>query len=537
MTENTTERAKRSSARATVYRLTGVGKLTARVRDKYVEHDTFTSHEMTIGGARALLATCQIRSDHVRWAEGLAGYTGRELDLHNDNAAAVLLISLDDHVYALCYGMGHHMLDYTTVDPGFGLQYVARVAQPDDLRSVTRHRIDQRAHIDRRSIPSGGDVRAFDIAELGTVVSKAVGRRLGADGKAVTVRGADGLSVPLGRDAEDLVAELQQIAKTLHGPVSHPDLELLTRLTPIQPKHAKYKELNKCLDAALRGDDEEALLGTGWPWEQADEFGAADSVLIHAPGQDPIERSWLSIDDLTDIVRAHPNRDPLAVLRNTKVMLLDSADGAASPLIQAHKWIAFETRLDDKLYFFHDGRWFSVAQDYEQHVRTEAARILAARTTLSLPRWAKGVDEKDYNEAVAASDPGFLLLDRDLITTKTHPRGIEHCDLLGPDDEFIHVKRLRASPDASHLFAQVYSATDQLLNDAEGRGKLQEKISAKTGGTRTGPETPRTVVLAIGGRGKLDVDKLFTFSQVNLVRLGQYLDTRGVSLCIASLDA
>ena len=56
------------------------------------------------------------------------------------------------------------------------MQYLARVADVDDLRSVTRHTIDRRALINRRSIPTGGDVRAFGLAELGTVVIKVVGR-------------------------------------------------------------------------------------------------------------------------------------------------------------------------------------------------------------------------------------------------------------------------------------------------------------------------------------------------------------------------
>lgn len=303
-------------------------------------------------------------------------------------AAAVLLLQVDDHIYALCHGMGHHLLDYGTVEPGFGLQYLARVADVDDLRSVTRHTIDRRALIDRRSIPSGGDVRAFGLAELGTVVSKVVGRGvIDPAGKSVTIRGADALNLPLARDPEDLIKDLTAVGTTLTQPITHPDLELLTRLTPLQPRHAQRKNLNARLTAALRGEANERL-GTGWPWEQSDEFGAVDTVkLLNVPHAQDVDLPWLSIDDLRTMVEQSPSRNPLDLLRTVKVMLMDDDNTALSPQIPALKWIAFETRIDDNLYFFHDGRWFAVAQDYENQVREEATRILSTRSSLVLPAW------------------------------------------------------------------------------------------------------------------------------------------------------
>ncbi len=476
-----------AKARVTVYRLAGTGRLTARIRDKYLDRPDFTAGSVTVAGARGLLITGQIRADKVKWATDLARYTGQDLDPHNDTAAAVLLLQVDDHIYALCYGMGHHLLDYGTVEPGFGLQYLARVADVDDLRSVTRHTIDRRALIDRRSIPSGGDVRAFGLAELGTVVSKVVGRRVSDPaGKSVTIRGADALNLPLARDPDELIKELTAVGATLTQPITHPDLELLVKL-------------------------------------------------LHVPHTEDVDLPWLSIDDLRRIVEQSPSRNPLDLLRTVKVMLMDDDDTALSPQIPALKWIAFETRIDDKLYFFHDGRWFAVAQDYESQVREEASRILGARSSLALPAWTDGTDEKDYNKLIGSQNPRYLVLDRDLIRTTVHPRGIEHCDLLGPDDEFIHVKRLQGSDDASHLFAQVHVATDQLLYDAEGRRALADKVAARSGGNRTAPESPTKIVLAVGGRGKLRVDDLFTFSQVTLVRLSHHLETRGIQVEVIAI--
>lgn len=530
-------RTSTSRTRVTVYRIAGGTRpLDALIRDKYLDRPEFVAERVTVAGKPGLLVTGQIHAETVRWAGDLAGYTGLDIEAHNDTAAAALLLKVDGRVYALCYGMGHHLLDYGRVEPGFGLQYLARVADVDDLRSVTRHAIDRRALIDRRSIPTGGDVRAFGLAELGTVVSKVVGRGIVAPGgKSVTIRGADALNLPLSREPAALTKDLTTVGATLTQPISHPDLELLTRLTPLQPRHPQRKDLNARLVDGLRGRTEERL-GTGWPWAQSDEFGAVDTVrLLNVPGAAELTLPWLSIDDLTKIVGERPSRDPLDLLRMVKVLLMADDDTQLSPQIPALKWIAFETRIDDKLYFFHDGRWFAVAQDYESQVREEAARILANRSSLTPPAWPEGEEEKNYNQRVARRDRRYLALDRKLIHTPVHPRGIEHCDLLGPDDEFIHVKRLRGSDDASHLFAQVHVSIEQLLYDAQGRRALAEKIAKLSGGRRSAPEAPAKVILAIGGRRKLEVDDLFTFSQVTLVRLAQHLETRGIQVEVIAI--
>ena len=460
---------------------------------------------------------------------------GIDLSLGNNTAAAVLLLAIDEHVYALCYGMGFHLLNYEYVEPGFGLRYLARVADGGSLRSVTRHTIDRTATIDRRSIPSGGDARAFGLADLGVVVSKVVGRSKTPEGKAVTIRGADALSMPLHRDPTTLVGELRDIAAAVEGPVAHPDLEFLTRLTPLQAHHSQRKTLDERLEAALRGQDG-VRLGTGWPWDRSDEFGAVDFVrLIGVPGSGDVDVEWLSIDDLKQIVDERSPRSAIDLLRKIKVMLMSDEESPESPQIPAIKWVAYETRVDDRLYVFHDGRWFAVAQDYERYVRAEAARVLSSVSRLTLPPWPGGVSERDYNESVAGHDPAYLALDRRLIRTQVHPRGVEHCDLLGPNGELIHVKRLRASEEASHLFSQALVAVEQLLHDPMGRAEFARIVAEQSRGARKAPEPVTKVVLAIAGRGKLDVDDLFTFSQVTLVRLNQYLKSWGVDLEVVAI--
>jgi Family of unknown function (DUF6119) len=93
-----------SRTRVTVYRLTGLEPLDTLIRDKYLDRPEFVAERVNVAGTTGLLVHGQIRAESVRWAGDLAGYTGLDIEAHNDTAAAVLLLKVERYVYALCYG-------------------------------------------------------------------------------------------------------------------------------------------------------------------------------------------------------------------------------------------------------------------------------------------------------------------------------------------------------------------------------------------------------------------------------------------------
>jgi len=529
-------------SRDTIYRLIPAGPIAGHIRSKYADRDEFTAGPAEVAGVTGWLVHGHVATSQAKWAAGLADLAGLDdLRLGNQTAAAVLLLPIGDVIYAVSFGMGHFLLAYENVDPGFGLRYAARKLNPGELRSVTRHTLDKRAQIDRRSLPSGGDVRAFDLADLGSVPSKVIGRavELGDSGKFVTVRCADSLNIPLGRTAGALVRDLREIEQVLQAPVADPDLELLSRLLPLGDRDPRRRTLNQHLAAALRGGAGADRLGVAWPWDQADEFSVVDFVAVGGPGVPETRAEWLTIDAIAALLGEFPGRDPIDVLRQVKVTLHAGDDDGdlVSPAIPLLKWIAFETRDRDKLYFFNDGRWFAMDGEYGEHVHREADRILSAPSGLKLIPWRAGWDEERYNKEAVKADGRLLLLDRRKIHTDFHRHGIEVCDLLGPGDELIHVKKLRRSGDASYLFAQALVSASALILDGQARVKFAERVTRHSGGTRTAPELPKQVVLALGRRGRLTADNLFTFSQVTLVRLVRHLESQGVTVRVITIPA
>ena len=156
---------------------------------------------------------------------------------------------------------------------------------------------------------------------------------------------------------------------------------------------------------------------------------------------------------------------------------------------------------------------------------------------LDFPEWHVADDEEAYNKALAAA-LGGVCLDRKLITTDLHRRGIEACDVYLPDATLIHVKKTEKSAAASHLLAQALVSADALCNDAQAREKLRSRIKALGGNADGLASKPLRVVLAMHrGEGKpVTAETLFTFTKVNLVRQAASLEERSVSVRVVSIE-
>ena len=103
-----------------------------------------------------------------------------------------------------------------------------------------------------------------------------------------------------------------------------------------------------------------------------------------------------------------------------------------------------------------EGQWYEIGERYLEFLHTVINTLLATPSTVTLPAWSPSIHEESYNK-LAAAQPGYLCLDQKFVKSKLHRRGqgFEACDLLGPNDELIHVKRADRSSLLSHLSPQL----------------------------------------------------------------------------------
>jgi uncharacterized protein (TIGR04141 family) len=463
------------------------------------------------------------------------------------------LVPYDKHVFGLCWGFGHLIIAPDKIEPSFGLRFAIRRANPEQVRSLTIHTMDTLARTARTTVPGGAALEAFGMAEIGELVSRLVGRipavgltsSRGGNNDFLTVRGADGLNIPLSRTPIGLMSDLSYLANVIAEEDPVDGLEHFEHTRPLRPGDPIIESLKDRLAEALTSESGRVALS--WPSEWEEEHGEADSYLIENLGKGDWDDQpdSLDLEHLTLPLAHRPPEARLAALKRIRIQAIDSDGNAISRAIPGDKWITFETDANGQRFVFHQGRWFNIGGLYLEMLRDKVEKIFSRKSSAHIPPWPKERKQKgnigpaiegNYNK-YAARDPAFLCLDKKLLYTEQHPRGIEACDLLGPEMELIHVKRMDDSISASHLFNQAIVSAEALRRQPDARDRWREKVSEESNGARVIPADfrPGKVILAFGGR-EATPDALFTFSQVTLVRCAQRLGELEIDLEIAGID-
>ncbi|KWX01408.1 hypothetical protein TH66_00950 [Carbonactinospora thermoautotrophica] len=426
--------------------------------------------------------------------------------------------------------MGHLLIDRGFIEPGFGLAFAVRVVDPGKVRQATHRLIDTSGRINRSSVPSGQHIRAFGIEEYGEIIGRLTGELRGVSltftrrrDRAASIAGADALKIHLGTSTEDLLTDLREISRICAQGSPVPGLEFITQTRALKAGEEPEGELNQKLAEMLGAPEPPDTLALAIPDACLAQEETAHSYRVRIGSG-----RYQVIDDLTlaDIVgplRNLPQEERLEALREGYVQMCSDAEGKeeASQRIKARNWITAEIPLGAGRYVYHQGRWYVVGEGHLDALRERVREILERGSSLELPPWPREYKEDQYNR-YAADQLGLVCMDKKSLHTKQHPHGIEACDLLGPGNELIHVKRAKeGSTPLSHLFAQGIIAVDALLNEPDAREKFVQQVREQNPDWPI-DETfrPRKVVYAIMLKSgeAITVKSLFTFAQVMLYR-------------------
>ncbi|MEU5725013.1 DUF6119 family protein [Micromonospora sp. NPDC047738] len=515
---------------------------------RYLQKHDFTIEERLVGGVSALLVHGTVPRERADWCDVLASLTGETIDLGFSSGGAALLVAVDDQVYALAYGtVGRHMIDLDLANPGFGIGFAVRSLAPDEIKQVRRRVFGTSGRVDRNMVPGGQHIRMYGIDKWGEIVGQVCGRTFNMNltachstRKATPVEGSDSLRIHLGVDPANLLADLREIDRVCRQEPPFEDLEFITQIRPVPARDPRLAELEQQLDRLLGLPDPDEI-GLGVPGRVLGEIERIQSYKLRVP-KSGLRAARLSELTLADIVKQTsdvPDGERWASLCNGRITLYtDTAGEEELGSTAASRWITAQLAHGTSQLLLHEGGWYEIGDQHREFLRHEIEQMLIRPASIALPAWTAALpEEADYN-AHAASVCGLTLLDRRLLRTAQHHRGIEACDLLGPDGELIHVKRAKGSSPLSHLFAQGEVSVDALRYEPDARAALVE-MARQQGRTIDLDFRPRKVIYAIAlasGRA-VTVDSLFTFAQVALYRAMKALRNEGVEVevtCIPS---
>jgi uncharacterized protein (TIGR04141 family) len=519
-----------------VYRLEGGRDLADYLSP--VGEDVLFDGPVTINGIEGRQVLGMRESDRPVWADQVESLTDLVLpDLAGSQPWTVILLPVGDWTFALTFGGAHHLLNDELVDQSFGLSYAIRRLDADHLGTVARAALDATARLTQTSLPGGGDLGTFGLEPYCEMVTRVAGS---ADLSDLTygretlrkhqIRAARSLNLPMSSSPAAFTQDLETLTKIVDEPDEHSALRFWAQTRPLGKRHPLLPDLERRLAEALGGDSDAGPLGFAWPHNAVQEAEAADYFKLRRAGRNPVV--FTHDEGLETIVgRLSPlnPRERIRLLRDASVTPCEDAEGQYEirNQIALRKWISFETEIDHSTYCYHQGEWYRIGEQFVEQIRSQVAELLTHRVDLDLPTWVptgKQDDEHRYCELVA-EQAGFVCLDRDLAKTPFNRR-LELGDLLGPDDQLIHVKWLSQATAASHLFVQAGCASWSLRAEPEALKQLRAKVHAADAGRDL--KAPSSVVLAVAGR-PWTVEKLFTLSQIGLLRLNaeaRFLDTK-----------
>lgn len=514
-----------ATKRTTLYRMLEGCTLTSALNEQRRESDGhFTVSHLTVQHQPACLVHGAVATN-TKWAKDVNLLTGRDVSLSRSSPGATLLIQdIESVIWALTWGTGFQFLDSEQIDFGFGSGVVARAALPSEIKSLTKTVLDHRARVDRSSLPNGSTLRDLGVDGYGEVVSrieaKAVVEGLAVGDETIQLCAADSLKLPLAKEPEHLLRDLEVLNALSKRPVLA-GLESLEQLVALKPRDSRVQALDaKLVDTLL--SDEPQRLGVSWPHERLDVFGPVTSFKVTGIG-DRLRRVYdqtPDIGDITEWLTDVPREEVLNRIRAVKIELHSEAEPQKGTLVSVpvplRRWLAFEVEDGGQRFCLHDGSWYRMDDQYLARIDERVRDILAGQPSLTLPKWGD-MKEEEYNRHAAKVLSGYCI-DRKLITTPLHSRGgIEPCDVFVAPGVLIHVKRGRRSSDLSHLLAQGLVSTDALARDEHARVAWKERVKVESDGAVKDAKL-NEVILAIGRSKPVTSETLFTFTKVNLVK-------------------
>ena len=504
-----------------------------------------------VAGAPAIWIGIQDDTDIAKWCADASVTTGLELSYTDCRPGGVLLLGVDNVAYAMSYGSGYLEIPDALKDQRFGLRFLIRRLDSDQVRDLVRRRPDARGRTDSTLVVAGAPVWTLGIAENVEIIRRIGGKAKdlkvtfsSRDDRAVNVEGSVGLKMPFGIEPEALIADIRECERVCRQEEPDERLAFIEWIHPVADT-AVLAKLDGKLEEMLAGTAAAEQLVPVVPTSVLEHYGEAHTftVRIGYARTEPVPA--LELKDFLCRTRKLRPGHRVSALRDGHVFLNgtdDNALGSASAI----RWLEANVSLDAERYFLMDGDWFQIGADYIRTSRDEISRLFPFTPSVELPAWylpAKRT-EYDYNRFVAARHRGkYLCLDRN--QSVRNPLGarssLEICDLLGPGNELIHVKRAAGSAPLSHLFFQgLISAQSLLTGPASVRQRFAATVAALPNGRELPPDfRPTKVIYAIlMENGKLlTPDTLFPFSQATLAHAARILSTYGIEVEVIGIPA
>lgn len=403
-------------------------------------------------------------------------------ELRTQSCAAILFLETAKpakRLFALCFGQGHHSLDESAIERGFGLRVTLNQVSRDRLRTIDSAALDSTVMQRRTQASRNADLGAFEINTDRDLVRLAAGSPLSSSfARALTGRDALSVRAPVAPGA--IVAYCERALQIYGEKTYQRDFAFIDHIQPVGDP--KLRDILDC----LAFDELKTLVGGG----TSDLHLAIPDIL--APEDDldigyfgvglPSGRkavfSELAIENyVAELQRGKFSAvADMAELRGShEICVIENGQADREHRRKLYSCLVYEVQRNSETYVLFDGQWYLVDRSFY-------ADVEKAYQALVRPAFAASTTAKNERAFIAEllADTNLLCLDQ-ARASPTGARGanLEPCDFLSTSRQLIHLKDGHGSSPLSHLWNQGLVSTESFVRDPGFRTAFRKAVTAR----------------------------------------------------------
>ncbi len=447
----------------------------------------------------------------------------------------LLLIQVNDRVFALTSGSGRYLLHPFSIENRFGFKTVLNSVDPQTIQQLSKTTLAQNPKTSIEQVTKGVNLGQFGIDGFTDLISKVKGKSK-IENLGLTLDGEDALKISVKHELDqlpELLKECQTYYDSNEYKTYFPEIDNLAQVKDKEQKSV----LNTDLESSLNDELELAVAGaelSGDVWASIPEIVFDDNFECYTYKESENALRYHDIELKNIFAECYLKRDKtkkrnvsIATLTHDKIYIR-KADGTTYPKWRALNCINAIIERNDEQYFFLEGKWFRASLTYVESLDRKIIGIPSAN--LSFNNWPQPVLEKDYLETrPLVYHQNYIVSDRNNIRIKGQS-AVEPCDIFTENKLMIHLKRYGSSALLGHLFNQGYVSGDLLLNSVEYKEKFNEKLEDEFKIYDINP-SDFTVAYVIGSKYEGN-QKLPLFSKIILTKAYDELRKKGFKVTL-----
>lgn len=408
------------------------------------------------------------KSNEAGWKDLLQAGTDKKLpDLESSSNRALIFFKIEGRVFVLTFGYGKHLLKEESIERDFGLKTALNLVDADKLRSMDKANLDNLTVLTRTQTSRQAKQEAFDIDIIRDLLKGVTGESgVESENLGGLITGSEGIYINPSIDFSDISESVKQLKKAYESEKYKVRFNWIDNLKVEKDPFIIEKLQNALIIDLQKKDTITIHISPPYIIDWSDFEGISYTPKGDLETDFEIESFYkIKNNDLKDL--------DWGSLTRIKIFIKNGGEDDRTS-IPLWRCLNYQTEIGDNLFVFAFGKWYRINKSYAQQIKEYVTQI--EESSLHFVDCDKGMNEGSYNIKLAQSNPNFKLLDKDLVASDIVRSGIEVCDVITNEGEFIHVKFRKSSATLSHLFAQGKISASALLRDRIYRKHLRSKL-------------------------------------------------------------